>query len=211
MASGKLRLLHLQDQTDAMGESMAAEQSRFTALADPSAAPRVVSAPNLFQAPEPLAARMADLLGDLPDGARVLEPSAGLGRLLRAVRRSHDGPVVLVEQSPECCRELYDLTDDDTYTTLLQGDFLTKTSAELGGPFDAVLMNPPFKQGRDIKHIRHALGMITPGGRLVALCANGPRQRRQLQPDADQWHELPPDTFASEGTRVAVALLVMDK
>ncbi len=211
MNPGKLRLLHLQDQNNAVGETMAAERGRFTALADPSAAPRVVSAFNLFQTPEPLAEQMADLLGDLTGGARVLEPSAGLGRLLRGVRRSHDGPVVLVEQSPECCRELYALTADDTQTTLLQGDFLTKTSAELVGPFDAVVMNPPFKQGRDIKHIRHAFGMITPGGRLVALCANGPRQRRQLQPNADQWHELAPDTFASEGTRVAVALLVMDK
>ena len=50
------------------------------------------------------------------------------------------------------------------------------------GLFDAVLMNPPFAQGADIEHITHALTMLKPGGRLVALCTNGPRQNASLRP-----------------------------
>jgi len=38
-------------------------------------------------------------------------------------------------------------------------------------------MNPPFENGADIKHIQHAMKMLKPGGRLVAICANGPRQQ----------------------------------
>ena len=102
---------------------------------------------------------------------------------------------------------MYDLTTDDDRATLRQGDFLADASAGLG-LFDGVIMNPPFKQWRDIKHIKHALAFVRPGGRLVALCANGPRQREHLRPLADHWEELPAGTFKNEGTGVNVALLV---
>lgn len=79
---GRLRLRHLLEVTEAEGENMATERERFERLADPGSRPRVVSSFNLFQTPEPLAARMASLLTP----GRTLEPSAGLGRLYRAVR-----------------------------------------------------------------------------------------------------------------------------
>jgi 16S rRNA G1207 methylase RsmC len=46
-------------------------------------------------------------------------------------------------------------------------------------------MNPPFANGDDIKHITHALKMLNPGGRLVAICANGPRQNDKLRSVVD--------------------------
>ncbi len=195
-----LRLLHMREQTEAVGETMAEERKRFARLADPDSAPRVVSAFNLFQTPEPLAQRLAGLLlPGLAEDAQILEPSAGLGRLVHAIRQAgHAGPVVMVEQSAECCRELYEMTTDDDRATLKQGDFLNREAADLGGRFAGIIMNPPFKQGRDIKHIRHALTLLAPGGRLVAICANGPRQRKHLQPLADHWEALPPGTFRGE-------------
>lgn len=210
MNPGILRLLHLREQTEAAGETMAAERGRFAALADPSAKPRVVSAFNLFQTPTALAARMAAcLMQGVVEDARILEPSAGLGRLYRATRQAgHAGPLVLAEIAADCCRELYDLTADDDEATLKQGDFHGMTPDDLGGPFDGVIMNPPFKQGRDIKHILHALMHLKPGGRLVALCANGPRQRAHLKPLADEWHDLPDGSFRSEGTSVNAAMMI---
>ena len=213
MNTGILRLLHLREQAEATGETMAGERKRFAALADPASAPRVVSAFNLFQTPPALAERVAGcLLPVVGNDARILEPSAGLGRLYRAIRQAgHAGPIVMVEQSPDCCRELYALTTDDPLATLKQGDFLAKDADDLGGLFDGVIMNPPFKQWRDIKHIRHALTLLKPGGRLVAICGNGPRQREQLQSLADEWHDLPAKTFAEEGTNVNAALIVCNK
>ena len=79
--------------------------------------------------------------------------------------------------------------------------------------FDAVLMNPPFAQGADIEHITHALTMLKPGGRLVALCANGSRQNASLRPLVEarggDWEVLPADTFKEEGTGVRVALITL--
>lgn len=72
-------------------------------------------------------------------------------------------------------------------------------------------MNPPFVNGEDIKHVEHALTMLKDGGRLVAICANGPRQREQLMPQADQWIDLPEGSFKDSGTNVNAAILVIDK
>lgn len=39
----------------------------------------------------------------------------------------------------------------------------------VGSGYDRILMNPPFSDGRDIEHVRHAYGLLKPGGRLVAI------------------------------------------
>lgn len=208
---GLLRLRHLLEVTEAKGEEMAEQAGRFARLADPAAAPRVVSAFNLFQTPPDLAERVAGLLLGGRDPGRTLEPSAGLGRLYRALRaRSADCPVTLVDASPECCGELYRATEGDPAARLVCGDFLALGAERLGGPFDSVLMNPPFRLGADVKHVRHALGLLAPGGRLVSLVAAGPRQRRGLA-DAARWIDLPAGAFRSEGTSVAAAIVVYDR
>jgi 16S rRNA G1207 methylase RsmC len=166
----------------------------------------VVTAFNLFQTPEALANRAAAMLGNV-DGLSILEPSAGLGRLYRAVRRaSQSAQITLVEQSPDCCRELYRETDGDSFARLVQGDFLT---AEIGDRFDRVLMNPPFKQGRDVRHTLHAFSLLKPGGLLVGMCYNGTRQNEKLKPLATSWEVLEPDTFKESGTRASVVLFTM--
>ena len=68
-------------------------------------------------------------------------------------------------------------------------------------------MNPPFANADDVKHILHARRFLAPGGRLVAICAAGPRQHDALQGLADSWEYLPPGTF--EGTNVRTVLLTM--
>lgn len=206
-ARGRLRLRHLLETTEAVGETMDAERPRFERLADNAERPRVVSAFNLFQTPEPLAARLAGMFRRF---GRVLEPSAGLGRLYRAVKAIDAAAAfTLVEQAAECAGELYRQTAADHAARLIQADFLTCEVDRLGR-FDAVIMNPPFKQGRDIKHILHARRFLDAGARLVALCANGPRQRAQLMPLATEWHELPAGSFKSEGTQVNAAIFVFD-
>lgn len=218
-AAGRLR--SLQAQNRAIGLEMGEMAPRFKRLADPASAPRAVSSFNLFQTPTDLADTMAQRL-DFSPGDRILEPSAGLGRLwLALLRVGHDGPVTLVEQSPDLCGELYGMIDCGSSARLLQRDFLEVETAAAGGPFDRVIMNPPFKRGRDVKHIRHALGMLRPGGRIVALCFNGKQQRRAFHPEGDRrhllagascyWEELPAGIFKETGTRADVVMLTIDK
>ena len=177
---------------------------------------QVVTAPQLFPTPSHLAARMVDASGVKP-GMRVLEPSAGTGRLLEALpgvvpfgpNRQTALQVVAVEVSAPLAAKL----DASGLAGVVHcADFLTTTVDQLGA-FDVVIMNPPFLGGIDVQHIKHALTMVKPGGRLVALCANGPRQREKLQPVVDacggDWEDLPADTFKSEGTGVRVAMLTI--
>jgi 16S rRNA G1207 methylase RsmC len=71
-------------------------------------------------------------------------------------------------------------------------------------------MNPPFADGADIKHILHARTFLNPGGKLVAICANGPRQQAALQPLASSWEPLPAGTFKESGTNVNTVLLTIE-
>ena len=174
---------------------------------------QIVTAPQLFPTPRELAARMVDAAG-IERGHRVLEPSAGTGALIGAMggRMFHAEPekglIVAVEINPELARRL---AQEFPYTIVRGMDFLD-TIDESG--FDRIVMNPPFINGADIKHIKHAAGMLRPGGRLVALCANGPRQREALKEWAEEsggtWEDLPAGSFKEQGTAVNVAMLVYE-
>jgi hypothetical protein len=206
MNTGKLRLLHLRDQTEAVGADMIEERARISAIRNAEPV-RAVSAFNLFQTPPELARRMVDMLPAIDASDSILEPSAGLGRIYRAIRgRSIDAHVTLVESSADCCGELYRATEGDTRVTIRQRDFL---EYHPGPRYAAVVMNPPFKRGTDVQHIRHARRLLSPGGVLVALCFDGSIQAKGLQPIASTWEPLGPDVFKSEGTRAPVVLLTI--
>jgi len=78
------------------------------------------------------------------------------------------------------------------------------------GGHDCVLMNPPFSKGQDVAHILHALKVLEAGGRLVAICANGPRQQAELRPSR-KLGRLPGATFADQGTSVRAVLLMVQR
>lgn len=202
------RLRGLRDDNTEAGERMDAMRPRFDRLADRhtnGAAPRAVSAFNLFQTPAEVAAQLVCLLNPTPN-ARILEPSAGLGRILDALALWHPSEVVAVEVAPECARELF--IAERPKVTIRQRDFLACTPADLG-EFDFVAMNPPFHMRADVAHIRHALQFLRPGGRLAALCMTGPA-RRAAFPDS-QWIDLPSRSFRKEGTGIDVSMIIMTK
>ena len=178
----------------------------------------VVSAPQLFPTPATLAARMVELAGIEP-GQQVLEPSAGTGVLCQAITTAQPtARVFAVEINHRLCELLArKITPPEDATqgicrNVLQGDFLECYGL---GKFDRIVMNPPFENGDDIRHIAHALRLLHPGGRLVALCANGPRQNAKLRPIVEamggEWEELPAGTFAAAGTNVRTVLLTATK
>lgn len=169
---------------------------------------QVVSAPQLFPTPAALAARMVEL-ADIQPGHAVLEPSAGTGRILRAIREATGGSAVrtAVEINAGLCDRLRAAEDG---ADVVNCDFM---EYDAPAQFDRILMNPPFANGDDIRHILRARQMLRPGGRLVAICANGTRQNAQLRPlveDAGgEWIPLPVNSFAESGTAVNAAMLVL--
>ena len=177
---------------------------------------QVVAAAQLFPTPAPIVARMVDAAG-LEPGQRVLEPSAGTGNILRGLKGfsgfgtgSCNVEAVAVEVHPALAGILRQTFGD---TDVRQADFLA-CNGELG-QFDRVLMNPPFHNGEDVKHILHAFKMLKPGGRLVAICADGPRQQAALRTLAEDtggtYEPLPDGSFADQGTNVRTAMVVIER
>jgi len=162
---------------------------------------------NQFFTPQDIARRMAEL-AEIEAGMCVLEPNAGSGRIVQAVIDSVDTEILGYEIDEGLCFALR--SEFPGYKLQVRNkDFLTVT--EHIGEYPRVIMNPPFENGVDIKHILHGLEMLKSGGILVALCANGPKQNEKLKPLADHWEELPEGSFKSEGTGVNVALMVIRK
>ena len=94
-------------------------------------------------------------------------------------------------------------------------------SIAIGGPFDRIVMNPPFSKGADIAHVRHAFDhYLKPGGRLVAIMSEGPffRQDRAATDFRNWLHQqggdaepLPAGSFRDSGTGVNARIVVVDK
>lgn len=182
------------------------EEDKFTALKETlNAGIQVVSARQLFPTPHDLAERIADL-ADLSPGDRVLEPSAGTGNLLQAIieRGVFKSDCVAIEINRDLFRALANKFEGVRVDC---ADFMS-CNGDLG-KFDRIVMNPPFENGSDIKHIEQARTFLKQGGRLVAICANGPRQQEKLQP-LGQWIPLEPGTFKDQGTMVNSAIVVID-
>ena len=170
---------------------------------------QVAVAPQLYPTPPELAARMVELAG-IRAGDRVLEPSAGTGNIAKAIRSAvPDAHLDLIEIDLKLCSILQASGFEVSCCDFLAASMPVCPDSEDG--HDCVLMNPPFSKGQDVAHILHALKFLKPGGRLVALCANGPRQQAELRPLAATWEELPEGTFADYGTSVRAVLMVVQR
>ena len=206
-----LHRLHTQRmENDAAGYAMEAIRPRFDKLRtrhEDGTGPQAVSAYQLFQTPADLAGELVALL-DLKPEARVLEPSAGLGRLLDALILKAPSAVVAVEIAPACAGVLFQ--QDRAGVSIRQADFLSLAPAELG-LFDAIVMNPPFHARADIRHILHAMKFLKPGGRLAAICMAGDSRELALRHFANLWISLPSGTFRAEGTNTATIMLRIDQ
>ncbi len=116
--------------------------------------------PGFFPTPRRIIDRMIEI-ADIKPGMSVLEPSAGKGDIADAIKEyCPDCKLTLVEYS----YTLYEILKAKGFNPE-NDDFMTYS----GGPFDRVIMNPPFEKEQDIDHVKHAFDLLKPGGRLVAI------------------------------------------
>ena len=103
-------------------------------------------------------------------GHTVLEPSAGNGAILEAIVKMapYRGGTVAVELDAS---RIPKLRSKFKSVELINSDFLTLVDKP---GFDRIVMNPPFRNGQDVAHVRHAYRFcLKPGGRIVAITAPG--------------------------------------
>lgn len=125
-------------------------------------------------------------------GARVLEPSCGCGRFLEALREFDR---LGIEVDPTRAAQ----TRAKGHPVLC-ANFLEHPATP---EFDRVVMNPPFYGRHWLKHVRHALRFLKPGGRLVSILpATAWYDGSDLQEMGAKWTDLPVGSFAESGTNV---------
>lgn len=171
--------------------------------------------------PTRIAEQMADLCGSLI-GTSVLEPSAGYGNIAD-VARDRDAFVVVNDIDLECVEVLRSKGYDPYTVDFVRADpGIGPIEPFMGeGGFDIVLMNPPFSEGRDLEHVRHAFKYLIKFGTLVAIMSLSwmtAAGKRHLE-FATWFREvggeiiemLPPGTFKESGTQVATVLIRIQK
>ena len=153
----------------------------------------------LFVTPAPECRRLVEL-ADVRETDRILEPSAGTGAILEAIRDAVPrAKCDAVELHAGLVRHLQ-ARFPEVWTWC--GDFLEYRPEK---HYSKIIMNPPFHHAQDIRHIQRAVTLLAPGGVVTAVCLNGPRQQSILKPLSDVWEPLPRGTFAY--TDVSTVLL----
>jgi methylase of polypeptide subunit release factors len=120
--------------------------------------------PGFFPTPRPIIEMLLER-ADIREQHRVLEPSCGKGDILDAIHAECSGCQV---HAIEFNRSLSDILSVKGHEVEF-ADFL-----EHGQHYDRIVMNPPFENGQDIEHVRHAYDLLSPEGRLVAIVSEGP-------------------------------------
>jgi hypothetical protein len=156
---------------------------------------RFCDIPGFFPTPPEVCRQVIDL-AEIDPAHSVLEPSAGIGSLADAC--PNRDKVHCVEQWVT----LSEILSMKGYH-VNGGNFLT-IHPDMRPAYDRIVMNPPFENGQDADHVRHAFQFLKPGGRLVAIVGAGILQRSDRKATefrewldevgADQ-QELPEDAF----------------
>jgi predicted RNA methylase len=170
-----------------------------------------------FPTPVPLARELV-AVADVRAEHLVLEPSAGRGAIASVLAQ-----IVAPEQ-------LYLVELDGAHhptleqagfkaPQLIAGDFLT--TRELPEAFDRIVMNPPFEDQQDVRHVLRAYELLATGGRLAAIMSasldfRGTKPARQLRELVDACPsatitENPRDAFKESGAAVESVIVTLTK
>lgn len=173
---------------------------------------------DFFQTPENIAGEMVRL-ADIQMDDIVLEPSAGGGRIVRAILKTGIDPaqVVAVEIQDDLRLALV------PHCTVIHAvkDFLEYELMPESNGFDKIIANPPFSCAQDVLHCRHMYDLLKSGGRMVCITGPGWQYNSTTKfVEFRNWFEslrgttvteLPSGTFKDSGTNVWALLLTIDK
>lgn len=180
-----------------------------------------------FETPPAVTKRMFELAPVGRASMLILEPSAGMGAIVKMILATPyaDNHSIMVCEKNEARRE----TLARSYKCSVVGsDFLqyelprySDQDHEQMFQYQRIYMNPPFEEGQDIEHVRHAYDLLQPGvGIMVSVMGEGAFFRGDKKAVAfRKWLELvggtseplPNGSFKESGTGVNTRLVVISK
>lgn len=163
-----------------------------------------------FETPQAIADRIA-VQAEIRNEHSVLEPSAGRGRIVDAIRRQASARVTAVELDPKHC----DFLRERKTCSVHECDFLSFDEHT----FDRIVANPPFSGQQDVKHILHMYDLLNAGGILVSIGSASitfrndrkTKELRELISRCGSIEELPPLSFRESGTNVSTCIVTLRK
>lgn len=177
-----------------------------------------------FSTPVDIAWLVAHLAAITPDDV-VLEPSAGTGLLAAPALRI--GAKVHLNELNEHRYELLESAFKDVALTRFDGSKIDTLLASMVRP-SVIVMNPPFARdlgrGEDpyaaIRHLRSAIRLLRPGGRLVAVMpdwfTSSPKMKEIFEKTFANVNlfysgRLDEGAYRKHGTSIAVRIYAIDK
>jgi phospholipid N-methyltransferase len=145
---------------------------------------------------------------------KILEPSAGRGAIIKAIRRLFSDVEVDYCEFMELNRKY--LTDIKN-TKYLCDDFLKLKSNPI---YDRVIANPPFSKNQDIDHILKMYSMLKVGGTLVSIAScHWKHSKNKKETEFRDWlKEVKADTrdiekgaFKESGTNIETVMIIITK
>ena len=187
------------------------ERERLRKIGALEAEIKLSTIPGFFPTPAAVVSLMLER-AHIESGMHVLEPSAGSGNIADAIRREHPSAFIDVCEVNLRLRELLELKGH----RLIASDFLEFHA----GVYERILMNPPFENLQDCKHVRNAYDMLADNGVLVSIMAPSFEYRNDRKSTEFRdwlgtvnatWENLPNGSFKSSGTGVSTRLLVIER
>jgi len=168
-----------------------------------------------FATPDELADELVEL-AEIKPNHTVLEPSAGQGALVEAIRRAHTKIFVNYYELMQINRTILQQKFGGSILVHSEGeDFLTCKSK-----FDRIIANPPFSKNSDITHIYKMYECLHKGGRLVSIAsvhyqhASGKKEtafKNWLKEVGATVKPVEAGAFKESGTVVPTVIIVIDK
>lgn len=170
-----------------------------------------------FFTPDAVARMIMYKLPKIYPDTKIIEPSAGSGALITALRKYANGG----EEAMVDCYEIMDINRTKLVNVpgavLIGEDFLTCDKRHY---YDIVIANPPFTKNQDIDHIRKMYDVCKPGGTIVTMSSvSWELGSNKKQVDFKNWLErleaeqedVAEGAFKEAGTNVRTKLLVIKK
>lgn len=167
-----------------------------------------------FETPESISDWIVSLSGEIKESDTILEPSAGMGSIIRAIHRvCQNVHVDCYELMPENIEYL--LTIPNVH--ILGDDFL---QTSLDKKYTKIIANPPFSKNQDIEHIMKMYALLEEDGILVSILSthwNISNEKKCL--DFKEWikdvdgfiYDINKGEFKDSGTNIGTNVLVINK
>lgn len=165
-----------------------------------------------FETPESLADELV-FMADIKRTHYVLEPSAGRGSIVRAIKKNQpEAAVFAIEIDPKHTASL-----GGTTAGFWAADFLKEVPNSI---YDRIVANPPFAKQQDIAHVTHMYRFLKPGGFLLSVMSDSVRWRMDrksvdfrafVEANGGKLVKLPEGSFKASGTMVSTCYVAINK